>query len=251
MEIGFSTLSMLNKNLNEVIEIASDNDFSMIEILAEGPYASYRIKKDNRLIKNLKNNNIEINIHGPDVDLNLASINDGIRKESVKQIKDAIDIANEIKANTITIHPGKIGRKDKWLRDYALELSIDSIGKCVDYSKQIGKVKISVENMPKRFNYLGNKIEEIEKIQESTGSKITIDTGHANTCKDCEEFFKLKNIEYFHINDNNGIKDQHLILGEGNLDLKLLNIIDKGIIELNTFEKIMKTKKVLTKLNYI
>ena len=105
--------------------------------------------------------------------------------------------------------------------------------------------------MPKRFNYLGNKIEEIEKIQESTGSKITIDTGHANTCKDCEEFFKLKNIEYFHINDNNGIKDQHLILGEGNLDLKLLNIIDKGIIELNTFEKIMKTKKVLTKLNYI
>ena len=34
MEIGFSTLSMLNKNLNEVIEIASDNDFSMIEILA-------------------------------------------------------------------------------------------------------------------------------------------------------------------------------------------------------------------------
>ena len=235
MEIGFSTLSMLNKNLNEVIEIASDNDFSMIEILAEGPYASYRLKKDNRLIKNLKNNNIEINIHGPDVDLNL----------------DAIDIANEIKANTITIHPGKIGRKDKWLRDYALELSIDSIGKCVDYSKQIGKVKISVENMPKRFNYLGNKIEEIEKIQESTGSKITIDTGHANTCKDCEEFFKLKNIEYFHINDNNGIKDQHLILGEGNLDLKLLKIIDKGIIELNTFEKIMKTKKVLTKLNYI
>lgn len=251
MELGFTTLPMLNKNLNEILEIASKEGFTLIEILSEGPYAAYRLKNNNDLIKNLNKKGIEINIHGPDVDLNLASINDGIRKESVKQIKETIDIANVIDANAITVHPGKVGRKDKWLRDYAIELSIDSIGKCVDYAKETGNVKISVENLPERFNFLGNRIEEIEIIQESTNSKITIDTGHANTCENCEDFFKLKNIEYYHINDNNGIKDQHLILGEGNLDLNLLKHIHKGIIELNTCEKILKTKETLKNLNLI
>lgn len=251
MEIGFSTLSMLYKPLNEVFEIATNDGFSMIEILSEGPYAAYRLKKNNSYIENLNKKGVEINIHGPDVDLNIASINDGIRAESVRQIKETIDIANEIGANVITLHPGKVGRKDKWLREAALELSINSIGKCIDYAKETGQVKISVENLPERFNFLGNKVEEIEMIQESTNSKITIDTGHANTCKECEEFFKLKNIEYFHINDNDGIKDQHLILGEGNLDLDLMKYVKRGIIELNTYEKILKTQEVLKDLNYI
>ena len=79
MEIGFSTLSMLYKPLNEVFEIATNDGFSMIEILSEGPYAAYRLKKNNSYIENLNKKGVEINIHGPDVDLNIASINDGKR----------------------------------------------------------------------------------------------------------------------------------------------------------------------------
>ena len=71
--------------------------------------------------------------------------------------------------------------------------------------------------------------------------------GHGNTTKNNEELLELKNITYCHLNDNDGVKDQHITLGEGTLDLELLKKVKKGIIELNNFDNILKSKKVIEK----
>jgi sugar phosphate isomerase/epimerase len=55
----------------------------------------------------------------------------------------------------------------------------------------------------------------------------------------------MKNIFYYHLSDNNGDKDQHLILGEGNLDLELLNGIDKVILELDDYQNVLNSRKIL------
>jgi len=102
--------------------------------------------------------------------------------------------------------------------------------------------------MPVRSKFLGNTVEEIEMIQNETGCSLTIDTGHANTCDNLKEMLELKNISYCHLNDNDGKKDQHITLGEGTLDLNLLKKIDTAIIELNNFDNILKSKKVIDKL---
>ena len=73
-------------------------------------------------------------------------------------------------------------------------------------------------------------------------------TIHGNTCGNCEEFLDLKNISYCHLNDNNGVKDQHVTLSEGTLDLNLLKKVDKGIIELNNFDNVLKSKEVIKNL---
>ncbi len=230
MKLGFSTLALFRKSNSEIIEIAKKYDFDMIELLAEGPFFS-------NSLENLKN--FDVNVHGPTVDLNIASINQGIRKETLNQMKQTIDFAESINAKAITIHPGKIGRNDEKLRKIAIELCIESVGELIDYSNN---VIISVENMPSRFSFLANRIDELEEISSQTGCMLTIDTGHANTCVDCADFFDLKNICYFHLNDNDGVKDQHIPLGEGTLDLDLLKKVDEGILELNTFEKVLKSK---------
>ena len=95
---------------------------------------------------------------------------------------------------------------------------------------------------------LGNTVEEIERIQNETGCFLTIDTGHGNTCGNLEEMLSLKNISYCHLNDNNGIKDQHITLGDGTLDLNLLKKINKGIIELNNFDNVLKSKEIINKI---
>lgn len=235
MKLGFSTLSLFNKTNDKIVEMAKNNGFEMIELLAENPF-------NFNTPEALKS--FDVLIHGPTVDLNIASINKGIKEESVKQMKDTIDLAENVNANAITIHPGKIGRNDERLRKIALEKAVESIGELVDYAN----LTISVENMPSRFSFLANNVEELEQIQQETGCMITIDTGHANTCENPEEFFDLKNICYFHLNDNNGEKDQHLTLGEGTLDLNLLKKVDCGIIELNNFDNILKSKNTINKL---
>ena len=102
--------------------------------------------------------------------------------------------------------------------------------------------------MPVRGKFLGNTVEEIEMIQEATGCSLTIDTGHGNTCGNIAEMLELKNISYCHLNDNDGVKDQHITLGEGTLDLNLLKKIDTAIIELNNFDNILKSKEVIDNL---
>ena len=240
MKLGFSTLALFMKANDDIIAVAKKHGFEMIEILAEDIF----FKNDKHEFKDC---GLDVRIHAATVDINIASINKGIRTESVKQMIDCVRYAEDIGAKTVTVHPGKVGRNDSRLRRYALDLAIESIGKIMDESK----VEVSVENMPARKSFLANNIDELELIQDSTGCSLTIDTGHANTTGNLSELLKLRNISYCHLNDNDGLKDQHIPLGEGTLDLKLLKIIDYGIIELNNFDNVLKSKNVINNLENI
>ena len=240
MKLGFTTLAVFMKESNEIIDLARKNNFEIIEILGEDMI----LEKDNHEFRDC---GLDIRIHSPTVDINIASLNKGIRKESIKQIINCAHIAEDLNANAITVHPGIIGRNEPHLREQAMLYSIESIGEIIDNSN----VTISVENMPVRGKFLGNTVEEIERIQEETGCYLTIDTGHGNTCGNLEEMLNLKKISYCHLNDNDGKKDQHIALGDGTMDLKLLKKIDTAIIELNNFDNILKSQEVIRKLGLI
>ncbi|MBQ6100482.1 MAG: sugar phosphate isomerase/epimerase [Methanobrevibacter sp.] len=237
MKLGFTTLALFMQPNEKIINLAKKHEFEMIEILGEGPF----FEKENPEYIDC---GLDVRIHGPTVDLNIASINKEIKEVSVNQMIRCAEFAETIGAKTVTVHPGKIGRNDPQLREWAMEMAIESVGTIMDSTN----VEISVENMPVRASFLANKVEELERIQQETGCALTIDTGHGNTCNNLEEMLELKNISYCHLNDNDGFKDQHIALGDGTLDLKLLKKIDVGIIELNTFDNILKSKKVIENL---
>ena len=240
MKLGFTTLAVFMNENNEIIDLARKHDFEIIEILGEDMI----LEKDNHEFRDC---GLDIRIHSPTVDINIASLNKGIRKESIRQIINCAHIAEDLNASAITVHPGIIGRNEPHLREQAMLYSIESIGEIIDNSN----VTISVENMPVRGKFLGNTVEEIERIQEETGCYLTIDTGHGNTCGNLEEMLNLKKISYCHLNDNDGKKDQHIALGDGTMDLKLLKKIDTAIIELNNFDNILKSQEVIRKLGLI
>lgn len=237
MKLGFTTLALFMQPNDYIIDLAKRHGFEIIEILGEGPF----FLNDNMEFKDC---GLDMRIHAATVDINIASLNNGIRAESVKQMIQCGEYAEKINANTITVHPGIIGRNEPRLRKAAMEISIESIGEIIDNTN----VEVSVENMPVRQKFLGNTVEEIEMIQEATGCSLTIDTGHGNTCGNLEEMLNLKNISYCHLNDNDGVKDQHITLGEGTLDLNLFKKIDTAIIELNNFDNILKSKEVIDNL---
>ena len=237
MKLGFTTLALLMQPNDYIIDLAKKHEFEIIEILGESPF----FEKDNSEFRDC---GLDMRIHAATVDINIASLNKGIRAESVKQMIECGNYAESINANTITVHPGIIGRNEPHLRKMALEFAVESVGEIIDNTN----VEVSVENMPVRGKFLANSVEEIEMIQQETGCSLTIDTGHANTCGNLEEMLCLKNISYCHLNDNDGVKDQHITLGEGTLDLNLLKKIDTAIIELNNFDNVLKSKEVIDNL---
>lgn len=237
MKLGFTTLALFMEPNDDIINLAKHHGFEIVEILGEDPF----YLKDNGEFKDC---GLDVRIHAATVDINIASLNKGIRTESVRQMIQCGHYAESINAKTITVHPGIIGRNEPRLRKAALELAVESVGEIIDNTN----VEISVENMPVRGKFLANKVEELEMIQKETGCSLTIDTGHGNTCGNLEEMLELKNISYCHLNDNDGVKDQHITLGEGTLDLNLLKKIDTAIIELNNFDNILKSKEVIENL---
>lgn len=237
MKLGFTTLALFMQPNSYIINLAKHHGFEIIEILGEGPF----FENENMEYRDC---GLDVRIHAATVDINIASLNRGIRNESVRQMIQCGQYAETIGAKTITVHPGIIGRNEPRLRNAALEFTVESVGEIIDNTN----VEVSVENMPVRGKFLGNTVEEIEMIQRETGCSLTIDTGHGNTCGNLEEMLSLKNISYCHLNDNNGVKDQHITLGEGTLDLNLLKRIDTAIIELNNFENILKSKEVIDNL---
>ncbi len=245
MKLGFSTLALFMNTLEHFLETAVNDGFQLMEILCEGPYwPRNMLLMDKTEFEVFNSYDVTVFLHAPTIDLNPASLNPGIRKETLKQLNETVDFAVEIGAKAITTHPGMIHRFEDRIRDLGMMYSIETLQEANNYSKDRG-IKFSIENMPDRYAYFCNNAEEHEYFIKECDSYATVDTGHANTSDNPESFFKIKKIGYYHLNDNNGKKDQHLALGEGTFNLNLLNKVDNGIIELNNYENILKSRDVL------
>lgn len=131
-----------------------------------------------------------------------------------------------------------------------MNYAIDCLSKCQKYAEDLGVI-LSIENLPNNHDkFLGNTPEELKRIVTEVGSSTTIDWGHANTYEYPMDYLTLPNINYFHLNDNNGAKDQHLTVGEGNaiFNKKFLSNVEYGIIELNNYENVLKSQKFMNNL---
>ncbi|MCK9152356.1 sugar phosphate isomerase/epimerase family protein [Methanobacterium alcaliphilum] len=248
MKIGFSTLALFMNSFEYFLEIASNGGFQLMEILCEGPYWPRNMIANSGNLEIFDSYDIDIFLHAPTIDINPASLNPGIREESQRQMKETSDFAALIGAKAITTHPGMIQRQEERVRNFAIKHAIVNLTECADYAQSRG-IFFSIENMPYRYKYLCNTALEHEFFVKKCGCMATVDMGHANTTTHPAEFLKIKNTYYYHLSDNNGEKDQHLSLGEGNLDLSLLKGIKRGIIELNNYDAVLKSKKILDALN--
>lgn len=217
-----------------------------MEILCEGPYTWPRnaLMLDESEFEIFDSYDVDVYLHSPTIDLNPASMNPGIRAETLFQLNETTDLAVKIGAKGVTTHPGMIHRLEKRVRDLGMNYSVKTLKKAAQYAEGRG-IKFSIENMPYRYAYFCNSSKEHQFFVESCGCHATVDIGHANTTGDPASFFKIKDILYYHLSDNDGKRDQHLVLGEGTLDLEILNGIDNVIIELNDYQNVLKSRYLL------
>lgn len=225
------------------VAAALSDGFNAIEILCEGPQWP-RSADTKRIRENMSGKNIEIYMHSPTIDLNPASVNRGIREETLRQLKEAADMAAEIGASFVTTHPG-IVHKEK-VRGYCAEFAKEILGEASDYTKSAGSM-LSIENMPVSRQYFCNTGQELDEFRNACDCGITIDVGHAVLCERPYEFLEMPGISYLHVNDNRGTKDEHLCPGEGILDLRRLAGQPRMILELDDYSKVIRGKNAVLK----
>jgi sugar phosphate isomerase/epimerase len=119
-----------------------------------------------------------VNVHSPILDLNPCSVNPRVAQASLAYAAEAIDLAERIGAEVLTVHPGRrTAKRPPGGPEYArFEHYLDLLR--VGASGR--RVKVSIENMERAVNSLLSRPSEVrELLDREPWLSFTLDVSHA------------------------------------------------------------------------
>ncbi|MDO5859428.1 sugar phosphate isomerase/epimerase [Methanobrevibacter sp.] len=246
MKIGASTLAGLHENLEDILDFIENLGLEYAELVHQFPY-------ENIDADFLQSYNLKYSIHSPFMDVNIASLQEKSRSNSIEQIKNSIDLANKIDAECVVVHPGLMPFLARPFEYKVYEVANSSIKELGDYGKDLG-VNVSIENMPTFEGMIYKDMKKLDEILREYEMSMTLDIGHANHVGYSADEMYFDSIKHIHAHDNYGDDDSHLALGEGSIDLKrIINTFESKnydgiyIIEVNDKDSIKKSYEFIKK----
>lgn len=228
MKLSISSKLYQNYSLEESVKRVAKLGYDGIEIWGGRPHAYYKDINEAAAasIKDLIDKaGIEISGFIPaqfGYPTSLCSPISSIRKDSVDYIKKSIDTSLLLGCRKVSLCPGRTLYGQGYSRGMA-ELTA-SLGELVDYA--VAKdVLLLLEPAHMMESDLVLTVEDGVRLideQKYPNMGIAMDTGHCNVNKesltDSLLLLKKKNIPlHIHLDDNNGLGDQHKIPGEGTI----------------------------------
>jgi len=221
-KIGLSMLFCLGEPFKSLVKHVKEIDVGYVELLDEGLH-SLNSKRVRTLKKLSLSQGLELTLHAPFVDMNIASPNPIFRRTILRQLKKSILYASQLDCRLWVFHPGKRTGVSLFYPGLDWKLNIDAIHELSETAKQHG-VQIAVENLPEPFPFLMKSVEDFSRFYDDFHEDLGLafDIGHANMNKQIIDFvtrFSSK-IIHIHAHDNEGIQDSHLGIGYGNIQWK-------------------------------
>ncbi|MDF1557301.1 MAG: sugar phosphate isomerase/epimerase [ANME-2 cluster archaeon] len=109
MRISCSSLFLWDYSIEDIIKILSEAGIDTIEFWAETP-EFWEHRHEQGVVERLKDTisvlSDRCTVHAPILDLNASSYNEHVCEATIKETLWAIDLAQELDASILTIHPG-------------------------------------------------------------------------------------------------------------------------------------------------
>jgi sugar phosphate isomerase/epimerase len=119
-----------------------------------------------------------VNVHAPILDLNPCSVNPRVAQASLAYAAEAIELAERIGAEALTVHPGRrTAKRPPSAPEYErFERYLDLLRASVSRRR----VRVSIENMERSVNSLLSRPEEVrELLDREPWLSFTLDVSHA------------------------------------------------------------------------
>jgi sugar phosphate isomerase/epimerase len=171
-----------------------------------------------RLSTALRENQLEVSIHGPFMDLSPGGVDPRVKAVTYDRLLKTIELAHFFNPTTIVFHPGY----ERWKFDgnvnLWLESSLQTWGPLVKVAEEKG-LTLAIENVfEENPEPIKNLLEEIH----SPRFRFCFDTGHHNVFAKTPLTTWMEALGGFlsevHLHDNHKEMDEHLPLGEGEFD---------------------------------
>lgn len=245
MNLSISTMGLYPAKISDVLDFLERVNVEFLEVVREYPY--HDLSRDD-----FNSHSVELSIHAPISDINIASHIDNIRQASINEMEETFRMANELDAECVVVHPGKIPKMALKFTDKILEYNTQSILECKRLAEDYG-VTMCLENMPLQDGLLYSNLEALFDFSQENDVKLTLDVGHAHNCGySVEQMFESENIRHVHLSDNDGSHDAHMALGTCDVDFEgVFHVLEsKGYDGICTVE-VKSVKGVYDSLDYL
>lgn len=223
---------ILQRPIADAIELARSHDLPAFEVWADHPHAhpDETSREARAALRRELAGFTRVSVHGPLGNASLASINPGIWRESVRQYLAAVELAHDIGATVLVVHPGDL-RDARFFSEFT-RLSEEAIGQLARRAEALGIV-LAVENCGPYHSGVDRSAADLASLIKSAGSshvRMCLDVGHAAVNKNVEELLRLlrADIVHLHVHDNHGQRDEHLPIGRGTIDFAPLAALLAG-----------------------
>lgn len=178
--------------------------------------------------ENAKSHGLDLTLHAASWDLNISSLNKGIRKQSIKEIKNSLELAQMLNISNVTMHPGRLTLNDDW-EQFHIEVLQESLDELEAFAIELG-ITISLELMEfvkKEFITSAPSLNNLVD-HRSEFMMTTFDVAHSPLWLDPKKILKeLHKVNKIHLSDSTNEKF-HVPLGEGSIDIPpVMKLIEK------------------------
>jgi sugar phosphate isomerase/epimerase len=235
VKLGAVCYQEYEKGYLDFLELAGSLDLSWVEFKYEFPlYDHYNSNNFKEIRKRADLLDIDLSMHTAFDGLNIASIDDNERTNSLRQIKKSIEAASQMEIQYATLHPGFLLSVQYSVQNWidSQNINIESISELVNYAGGLG-ITLCLENGNafKRSSLKhGLHPGDLKFIRNNVGDKLkyTVDFGHALYLSKDPSFLVSELgadlVKLSHLHSNSGLVDSHCPLGTGVLELEKLII---------------------------
>jgi sugar phosphate isomerase/epimerase len=153
-------------------------------------------------------------VHAPASDVNIAAVNERMRRSSIAVLSDVMAVCARIGAEHLVVHPGYSVYDQVHGRSHeSLMRSLDDLTLLQDEHG----VKVCVENMG-GWDCCHFRTPDFLPELSERGLAFTLDCGHAQLNGNLDAFLNAGMYCHVHLHDNGGTSDDHLACGDGTID---------------------------------
>jgi sugar phosphate isomerase/epimerase len=239
-EIGLSLLYCLGEPFDEMARHIPETRTRCLELVDDGLHVLD--KKKVAVLNGIKRSyDKKYTVHAPFVGINIALPPGPLLNATLRRLENSIKNADALECERWVFHPGLKTATSMFYPGMDWTRNLESVRLLIRFARKHG-VEACIENIMEAF--VMKNVEEFRRFYSEIGEDVglVLDTGHANVMGQLESFLvEFSNrIVHVHAHDNHGKSDEHLGVGNGNIDW---NMVAKHLKKAS-FEKIVMIESV-------
>lgn len=223
-KLGTATFTYLYEcTLEEAIGRIADLGFRAIELTLTPPHPTpWELDQAarRRLLRRCASLGVRpVALQPTFTDINLATLNERLRREAVRQIQECIEVASDLEAGTVVVVPGRARPLIPPPFEDSLALAAASIEACLPLAERLG-ITLALESTPYSITPDAARLLLLVGRLDHPNVKVTLDVANSFMVESPVEALHAvrPHLALVHVSDTEPARWLHAAVGDGQVD---------------------------------